>query len=88
MDEDFNMTKPVTFTIGIYEEGEDGLPGKCVLQKDIDIIGEKTGVVLEGYGDEGNSPIYEFKAPLGQTINLEHGYIQINAKDMGDSPSC
>lgn len=88
MDEDFNMTKPVTFTIGIYEEGEDGLPGKCVMQKDIDIIGEKTGVVLEGYGDEGNSPIYEFRAPLGQTINLEHGYIQINAKDMGDSPSC
>lgn len=88
MDEDLNMTKPVTFTIGIYEEGEDGLPGKCVMQKDVDLIGENTNVVLEGLGDTGTTPIYEFKVPLGQTINLEHGYIQINAKDMGDSPSC
>lgn len=88
MDENFDMTKPVTFTIGVYEEGEDGLPGKCVMQKDIELIGEKTNVVLEGYGDAGSTNIYEFSAPLGQTINLEHGFIQINAKDMGDNPSC
>ena len=87
MDENFEMQKPITFTIGVYEEGEDGLPGKCIMQKDINIIGEKTRIEI---GDEssGYTRIYEFKADLGQEIDLEHGFIQINAKDMGDKPSC
>jgi len=88
MDDNMEMTKPVTFTIGIYEEDENGLPGKCVMQKDIDIIGERTAVYLEGMGNESSTYVYEFKAELGQEIDLEHGFIQINAKDMGDNPSC
>lgn len=87
IDEDGNMQSPVTFTVAIYEEGEDGMPGRCVMSKDIDIIGEKTRVEI---GDEGSgyTPIYEFSADLGQDIDLEHGYIQFNAKDLGDNPSC
>lgn len=81
------MTKPVTFTVGVYEEDEYGYPGKCIMQKDIDIIGKRTDVVM-GNDYDGTTYIYEFKAALGQTIDLEHGYIQFNAKDMGDSPSC
>lgn len=88
MNDDSEMTKPVTFTIGVYEEGEDGLPGRCILQKDMDILGERTDVYMSALGDGPGTYIYEFAAPLGEMINLEHGFIQINAKDMGDSPSC
>lgn len=87
MDENGNMQSPVVFTVGIYEEDENGLPGKCILSKDMEIIGEKTRVQI---GDEsaGYTAIYEFAAELGQEIDLEHGFIQFNAKDMGDSPTC
>ena len=87
INEDGEMTQPVTFVVGVYEEDENGLPGKCVLKKEVDITGEQTGVQL---GDEsaGYTSIYAFDADLGEDIKMEHGFIQINAKDMGDSPSC
>ncbi|MGM9704778.1 MAG: GEVED domain-containing protein [Prevotella sp.] len=85
-DENFNMTEPVVFEVGIYEEGEDGLPGKCVFKKDMPIIGTKTRIQT-GY-EPDLSPLYEFVADLGQEINLEHGFVQFNAKDMGDNPTC
>lgn len=87
IDANGDMQSPVTFTVAVYEEGEDGMPGKCVMTKDVALIGEKTRVQI---GDEssGYTNIYEFTADLGQDIDLEHGYIQFNAKDMGDSPSC
>lgn len=87
MNENGEMTKPVTFTVGVFEEDENGYPGKCVMQKDIDIIGKRTNVII-GSEYESTTYIYEFTAALGQTIDLEHGFIQFFAKDMGDSPSC
>lgn len=86
MDENQNMTEPVMFEVAVYEEGEDGMPGKCILKKDMPLIGKNTGVIT-GY-EPDMTPIYEFTADLGEEISLEHGYIQFNAKDMGDSPSC
>lgn len=87
IDANGDMQSPITFTVGIYEEGEDGMPGKCIMTKDIDIVGERTRVEIGDF-TSGYTNIYEFTAELGQDINLEHGYIQFNAKDMGDSPSC
>ena len=87
MNDEGEMTKPITITVGVYEEDEEGLPGKCILQKDIDIIGNRTNVII-GSEYEATTYIYEFSADLGQTIDLEHGFIQFNAKDMGDNPSC
>lgn len=87
IDENGNMTKSITFEIGVYEEGEDGLPGKCVLKKDMELVGENTRV-MRGREDTGFTYLYEFTAKLDQEIDLEHGFIQVNAKDMGDAPSC
>lgn len=87
INDDGDMTKPITMTVGVFEEGEDGLPGKCILQKDIDVIGNRTDVMIGDY-TAGDTYIYEFNVDLGQTIDLEHGFIQFNAKDMGDNPTC
>lgn len=87
IDEDGNMNSPIRFIISFFEENEEGLPGKKVYSKEIDIIGEKTGV-QQGMEDTGYSNLYSFTADLGQEIKLEHGYMQVNAVDMGDKPSC
>lgn len=87
MNDKQEMQKPIMFTIGVYEEGEDGMPGKCVYKKDVELYGEKTGLV-EGDAVSGYTNIYEFVYELGENIDLEHGFLQINAKDMGDQPSC
>ena len=85
-DADFNMTEPIVIEVGIYEENENGEPGKCIFKKDMPIIGTKTRIQT-GY-EPDVTPIYEFVADLGQEIDLEHGFVQFNAKDMGDNPTC
>lgn len=87
VDENGDMHEPIRVHIGFWDEGEDGLPGKEVWGKDFDILGENTGIV---HGDEasGKNYLYSFSTDLGDTIKMEHGFMQITAVDMKEDVSC
>ncbi len=87
VDENGDMHEPIRVHIGFWDEGEDGLPGKEVWGKDFDILGENTGIV---HGDQysGQNYLYSFSTDLGDTIKMEHGFMQVTAVDMKEDVSC
>ena len=81
---DGDMTKPIKMKVAFYNDnGEDGLPGDLVYSKVFDVIGERTGVEV-GNSVSGTSCVYAFNFDLGEEINMEHGFMQVNAVDEND----
>ncbi len=87
IDENYNLTEPVTFEVAFYREDENGEPGEVVYKKNIDIVGRCLGIMYD-YSDDNSSPMYEFTADLGEEIKLECGFMSFAAADIGDSPTC
>lgn len=87
IDRNGEMTEPIRIHVGFWDVNEKGLPGKEVWGKDFDIIGENTGIV-RGDDQSGYNYLYSFSADLGETIKMEHGFMQITAVDMQEDVSC
>lgn len=87
MDDNAHLRDSISFDIGFYKRGANGLPGEQVYKKTIKVLGNRTDVYL---GDDvgGYGYIYEFTAQLGEELSLESGFFSVGATDMGDSPSC
>ena len=86
MNDEYTLTEPVRFEIAFFRKDENGRPGELVYRQESDIVGRYLGVTY-GSGD-GESPLYEFRADLDETVRLESGFMKFSAVDMGDSPSC
>lgn len=86
INENYEMTNPVTFEVSFYKADIDGMPGECIYKKNFELTGRYVGIE---YGMEGNmSPLMEFMVDLGEEIRLETGFMSFSAADMGDAPSC
>ncbi|MBD5356956.1 MAG: hypothetical protein HDR88_08145 [Bacteroides sp.] len=84
--EDYTMTEPITFEVSFYRQTANGMPGECVYQKNIDIIGRYMGLTYGSGAEE--MPLYEFSTELGEDIHLESGFISFSAADIGEIPTC
>lgn len=86
MQDNYTLTEPIRFEISFFRKDENGRPGELVYRQESDIVGRYLGIT---YGSgEGESPLYEFRAELDETVRLESGFMKFCATDMGDSPSC
>lgn len=83
IDENGEMTKPITVKVAFYEENVDGKPGKEIYSKVVDVVGERTGV-KRGDENQGYSEIYSFRVDLGEELKMNHGFMQISAVDTHD----
>lgn len=85
IDENGDMTEPIKFEIAFYKEDESGAVGEKYYSELIDIIGDKTGIVLS---NGRKSQVYEFMAVLKETVKLESGFLSISAVDVDKQISC